>query len=112
MAVWLHCMASLACCRSNAAAATPSPHAPVPPQVRLIDQQQINEFGRINSRKHELNSDVKELRVRFDSGPSCLSCGCVASFVVGYLSVVAAVCLHVQVRLPCVGIVWGVQCAV
>lgn len=31
-------------------------------EVRLIDQQQINEFGRINSRKHELNSDVKELR--------------------------------------------------
>ena len=32
-------------------------------QVRLIDQQQINEFGRINTRKHELAGDIKDLEV-------------------------------------------------
>ena len=33
-------------------------------QVRLEDQLEINEFGRLNGRKHEQQEDVAEIDVR------------------------------------------------
>jgi len=33
-------------------------------QVNRVDQSRINEFGRLNSRKHEIRDEIAECKVR------------------------------------------------